>query len=116
MASDFRKKITQKLSYILMFGAASLVISFIIASSIITATSGENFTVGLLFENITNGKSTFWGLAIFAILVLFVVLSAPNEKNVKLKGKDKMENQRFLKTDELDKRFKNCYYHDFVLH
>lgn len=111
MASDFRKKITEKLTYMLIWGGLALVVCFIGASAVVSMNGDEPFTVQLLFQNIFNGKATFWGLAAFGIIVIFVILSAPKNDSSPLPKKD-MENQRFLKNDELDKKFKNCYFHE----
>lgn len=113
MADDKKKgNLGEKIFSYVFWSLAGLVVSFIVASVITTLYDGEEFTMTLFFNNIFNGRSTFLGLIIFAIVFLFVILMKPpsGTPSSKLKGKDKMENQRFLTTKELDKLFKYCYF------
>jgi len=88
------------------------VCSFLAGSIAVTFTGGGEFSIKAIMDNIFNGKSTMVSLCIFAIVFLIIILSMPEKKNTGLKGKDKMENQRFLEDKELDKKFKHCYYHE----
>ncbi len=110
--SEKSNNLKSKLSSYLFWGVLGLVASFLTSSIIQAIFSDEEFTFKSIFDNIFNGKATFLALIIFAVVMLFVILSNPGTKSTKLKGKDKMENQRFLNDNELDKNFKNCYYHE----
>lgn len=106
------KKFSKKVGSFLFWSLLCLVASFIFGSIVVCFMGEEPFTAKLLFDNIFNGEATFTSLIIFAIVMLFVILTMPQNKSVKLKGKDKMENQRFLTVNELDKKFPHCFYHE----
>jgi len=110
MADDKKSNFKSKALNFIIWSIAGLVCSFVVASIIATFFDGE-FSFDLFIKNIFNGRATFLALIIFAIVMLFIILSAPGAKpSNKLKGKDKMENQRFLTDKELDKNFTNCYF------
>lgn len=93
-----------------IFGLAALVGGFVAGSLITCLTDDEGINFKNFINNIFNGKSLTISLVIFAILMLFVIIYVPTSKKGGLKGKDKMENQRFLNDNELDKLFKHCYF------
>lgn len=99
-----------KLSYYLILSCCLFVISFI-AGSLFTSLLdfSQSVTIGVIFENIFNGKSTMASLCIFAIGFLFIILSKKSTGKT-MKGKEKMENVRFLTPAELDKTFDHCYF------
>lgn len=86
----------------------AIVLSFFAASVIVTVMNNDKLSLKSTIKNITNEDTVLWGLIIFAISFLFIVLMKPSKSSPKLKGKDKMENQRFLKDSELDSKFKHC--------
>ncbi len=111
MAEDKKGGLLNKVLTYAAWALVGFVFSFIIASIICTISDGDEFTFSLFINNIFNGRSTFLGVIIFAVIFLFVILmKPPSSSSSKLKGKDKMENQRFLETKELDKLFKHCYF------
>lgn len=110
MADDKKGGFKDKVYNFLFWAAIGLFASFILGSIVVSLFSEEEFTFNAVIDNIFNGKATMASLCIFAILFLFIILSGSDKKDTKLKGKDKMENQRFLTDKELDKSFKNCYY------
>ncbi len=106
------KKLKDKIINFVLWGVIALVVSFLVGSLLATLFSGEGFNFKNFINNIFNGTSTFISIIIFAIAMLFVILTSPKEKSGKLKGKDQMENQRFLSDKELDKNFKHCYFNE----
>lgn len=104
-------KLKEKISTFLIWNIFGIIVSFIIASILGTYTSGKSLTIKAVFQNIFNGGATFLGLIIYGVVFLFIILAAPAKSgDKKLKGKENMENQRFLNENELDKTFKHCYF------
>lgn len=87
-----------------------IVASFLVGSAIYTSTSAEGFNFNDFIANIFNGKSLMMTILVLGVLTVIVIICLPSKKNLRMKGKDKMENQRFLRDDELDKLFKHCYF------
>ena len=59
--------------------------------------------------SLTAEDTLTFSFIIFLCLFMFYIISATGkDKNVKLKGKDSMENQHFASLKELDKHFKHC--------
>lgn len=102
--NELKDKFLKYLFYAILIAA----LSFIAASAIVTFMSKETLSVKAVIKNITNKDTVMWGLIIFAVAFLLILLMKPSKSKPKLKGKDKMENQRFLKEDELDGKFKHC--------
>lgn len=90
----------------------ALVVSFLAASTIVTFMGKDDFSLSKVIKNLTNEDTIMWGFIIFAIALLLIILMKPSKSNIKLKGKDKMENQRFLKESELDSKFKHCMWNE----
>ena len=111
MANDDKKKdFKEKITNFLFWCVIGIIASFAMGSIFVSLTGDEEFSFNAIIENIFNGKSTVASLCVFAIMFLFIILSGSDKKDTKLKGKDKMENQRFLTDKELDKNFKHCFY------
>lgn len=104
--SKFKKNLKRYLFYTIL----AFVLSFLGASIFVTAFSTDGLTFKGVIKNLTNEDTAFWGMIIFAIAFLFVILMKPVKSGAKLKGKDKMENQRFLRDNELDGKFKHCMF------
>jgi len=103
-----KKSFKEKLKSYLGWGAAALVLSFVLAGIIVTVVNGEQLSFEGFFKNTFSSMGVVWAVIIFAAVMVIVVLSKPSKPSTKLKGKDKMENQRFLNDSELDKTFKHC--------
>ena len=112
--SDKKKNLKDKLLNFCFWCFFGFIVSFIAGSLFTTLLSEDEVEFKTMINNIFNGESTVLSLCIFGIMFLFIVLSGSEKKDSKLKGKDKMENQRFLNNNELDKTFKHCYYHDLA--
>ncbi len=102
------QKFKDKFLKFLFICIVTLVLSFLVASILVTFIGKDEFSVSRIIKNITNKDTMLWGSIIFAIAFLFILLMKPSKSSPKLKGKDKMENQRFLKESELDSKFKHC--------
>lgn len=102
--NEFKDKFLKYLFYAILIA----VLSFLVASAIVTFINKESISFKAIIKNITNKNTVMWGLIIFAISFLLILLMKPSKSKPKLKGKDKMENQRFLNENELDGKFKHC--------
>ena len=107
-----KKTIKDNIMKYLFFTILAAVLSFLVASTLVTALSPDGFSAQGIIKNLSNHDTVFWGLIMFAISFLLVILMKPNKSKPKLKGKDKMENQRFLNDNELDSNFKHCMWSD----
>lgn len=107
-----KKTIKDNIMKYLFFTILAAVLSFLNASTFVTMLSPEGLSVRGIIKNLSNNDTVFWGLIMFAISFLLVILMKPNKSKPKLKGKDKMENQRFLNENELDSNFKHCMWSD----
>ncbi len=93
-----------------LFGIGlTFVIGLFAASAVINYLTTKEFDLIATVKGITDGKALF-AAGVMAMVVLLMMLISGDKSGPKLKGKDKMENQRFLKDDELDKTFKHCLY------
>lgn len=106
------QKFKDKFLKFLFICIVTLVLSFLVASTLVTFIGKDDFSVSGVIKNITNKNTMLWGSIIFAIAFLFILLMKPSKSSPKLKGKDKMENQRFLKESELDSKFKHCMWNE----
>ena len=99
-----------KLSFYLILTIGVFIISFFAGGCFVTLLDPtKEFTFANIINGMFSGTGTTAGFAIFAIGFLFVILSK-SSKGKTMKGKEKMENVRFLTPKELDKTFDNCYY------
>ena len=74
---------------------------------VVSAIAGVTLNYLLTDELNITGSSTF--IVIIALVsFMFYITSSSKNKNSKLRGKDKMENQHFASLKELDKNFKHC--------
>ncbi len=105
-----RSKLKDYVINFVVFGLVSLVLSFLIASILTCLMDDKAINFKNFINNIFDGSAAMLGFIIFAIMMLFVIIYVPKGSKGGLKGKDKMENQRFLNDNELDKTFKHCYY------
>lgn len=105
-----KNKFVENFKRYLFYSIVAFVLSFIVASVLVTYMSQSDVTIKDIIKNFTNQNTIFWGLIIFAISFLFVILMKPVKTSSALKGKDKMENQRFLRDNELDGKFKHCMF------
>ncbi len=112
MGEEEKKNKKSWLFTILFWGLAGIVFAFFLGSSVYTAVYGGGFSLPAVMDNIFNGKAIGFSLIVIGIIVIILVLCLPSKNGAKpkMKGKDKMENQRFLRDDELDKMFKHCYF------
>ncbi len=92
-----------------IFFAVIFVIALFLFSAFVCFTKQETVNMGNLVKNL--GSTTSLVLSFCSVLVI-VLLIALNKKPAKkgLKGKDKMDNQKFLTEKELDKNFKHFYF------
>lgn len=106
------QKFKDKFLKFLFICIVTLVVSFLAASTIVTFMGKDDFSLSKVIKNLTNEDTILWGFIIFAIAFLFIIMMKPSKSSPKLKGKDKMENQRFLKESELDSKFKHCMWNE----
>ena len=105
--NKFKKKFMSYLGW----GLACFILSFIVASLLVTfLDSTSEPSISAFFKNFTNENTLMWGFIFFALAMIFVIIANPGSSKSGLKGKDKMENQRFLNENELDGKFKHCNY------
>lgn len=106
------KSVKDKFLKFLFIGIVTLVISFIVASLIVTYANSNGTAISFrdVIKNISNKDTMMWGLILFAVIMLLIIVMKPTKTNKSLQGKDKMENQRFLNENELDGKFKHCNY------
>ena len=94
-----------KLSFYLILTLGVFIISFFAGGCFVTLLDPtKEFTFANIISGMFSGTGTTASFAIFAIGFLFVILSK-NSKGKTMKGKEKMENVRFLTPKELDKTF-----------
>lgn len=91
----------------LIWGSIALVLSFVIASIAVSLFNGGDFTIQIFFQNLFNGKSTMLAIIIFMVAMLFVIMMDPKKSS---DPTGDLENQRFLRDNELDDKFKHCMY------
>ena len=100
-----------KVKFYLMWMIFGLVGSFIGSSLLVTFLSEKDISLELWKKYMTDGNTYLLTFIVFGLAFLFIILmKPPSGDKSKLKGKDKMENQRFMTDKELDKTFKNCYF------
>lgn len=94
--------------YVVMF-VVIFIVAWFLCSAFICFSKSETINMENLFKNLGNGTAIMLAVCIVMIVVLFLYL---NKKPAKkgLKGKDKMDNQKFLTEKELDKNFKHYYF------
>lgn len=94
----------------LFIAIVTIVASFIVASIVVTYfnSNGGSISFKDVIKNITNKDTVMWALIVFAVAMLLIIVMKPTKKSNKLKGKENMENQRFLNEKELDGKFKHC--------
>ncbi len=107
-----RTKLQDYILNFIIFGAGSLVLAIVLGSILTMLVDGIDISFQTFFSTIASGKCAMISFIIFAALMLFVIIYVPSASKGSsgLKGKDKMENQRFLTDKELDGKFKHCYY------
>ncbi|MBQ7467135.1 MAG: type IV secretory system conjugative DNA transfer family protein, partial [Clostridia bacterium] len=103
------EKKSNKFTSILITLAITFVLALVAASGIITYLQEKKFDFKLTIQNIFSSKSLI-AAALVCGVVLVLLLLQDDKPSTKLKGKDKMENQRFLMDKELDSHFKHCLY------
>ena len=100
-----------KVKFYLMWMIFGLIGSFIGSSLLVTFLSEKDISLELWKKYMTDGNTYLLTFIVFGLAFLFIILmKPPSGDKSKLKGKDKMENQRFMTDKELDKTFKNCYF------
>ena len=112
MTVSDKSSFKDKLLLYTMLSLALFVLCFIIGACITLAMGQQEITFSGIFEVIFSGEAFGASIAIFAICFLFVILSVNSKSTKKMKGKDKLENVRFLTPSEVDKTFKHCYFHE----
>lgn len=105
-----KNELKDKFLKYLFYAILIAVLSFLVTSIIITVVNNETLSLKTILHNITNKDTAMWAMIVFAIAFLFIILMKPSKSGPKLKGKDQMENQRFLKPSELDSKFKHCMF------
>lgn len=99
---------------IIMYGIltlALLAISFVVGSiAHIGLSTDKEINLANVFDAMFSGEASGVSFGIFAVGFLFVLLSQKSTPTKSMKGKDKLENVRFLTPAEVDKTFKNCYF------
>ena len=95
---------------IIIIAVAAVFVSFVCGSLFYTFTSGQEITFSAIIDNLFAEKSMVYALVVFAVVFLLTVATFSPKKSTKLKGKDKMENQRFLTEKEMDKEFVTADY------
>ena len=111
MAGDKKGGFGAKLKFYISWMIIGLVGSFLGSSILITILGENGFSIEAWKTYMTDGNTYLLTFIVFGISFLFIILmKPPSGDKSKLKGKDKMENQRFMTDKELDKTFKNCYF------
>ena len=111
MAGDKKGGFSEKLRFYLLWMFFGLVGSYIGSSLLITFLNEKDLSLALWKAYMPDGNTILLTFIIFGVAFLFIILmKPPSGDKSKLKGKDKMENQRFMTDKELDKTFKNCYF------
>ena len=85
------------------------VLGVVVGSGVLSYMELKEFDFSAIIKGITNSKSLIIGGFASVIYLLFILLK-DDKPDTKLKGRDKMENQRFLKDSELDSHFKHCLF------
>lgn len=107
--AEGKKSFKEQLAFYFWIGIACLFISFIVGSIIFLLMSeGREINLSSVFDVMLNGESIGTSLIIFALGFLLIVLSIKPPSSKTMKGKEKLENVRFMTADELDKKFKHC--------
>ena len=105
-----KKKIPAETIVLYIFAFAMLTVASLFACSAFMCIS-KSMPINLsnLIANLSDKTTMILGFSIVIVVILLIVLNKKPSKPG-LKGKDKMENQRFLTDKELDSKFKNYYY------
>ena len=91
-------------SYLLLILVGGI-FSLVIGSVLGTLSSGGEFNFSSVMNNLFASTSlTYTGIA-FAVTTLLIIVTYSPKKSSPLKGKDKMENQRFMTEKEMEKEF-----------
>ncbi|MEG1582253.1 MAG: type IV secretory system conjugative DNA transfer family protein [Clostridia bacterium] len=84
----------------------SLAFAFIIVALLVTFMNGKGFTFDNIIESIKSGSFlSFFVIAAVLSIILLISIKSKTSSAPKMKGKDELENRRFLREDELDKNF-----------
>ena len=105
-----KKKMSKEEKAFAFFGhVLAFVVALFLCSAFVCYTKQLSITFNNLVANLTDTTSLALAVSVVGIIILFEVL-AKKPKSGSLKGKDKMDNQRFLTDKELDQKFKNYYF------
>lgn len=105
-----KKKMSKEEKALAFFGhVLAFVAALFLCSAFVCYTKQLSITFNNLVANLTDKISLALAVSIVGIIILFEVL-AKKPSSGSLKGKDKMDNQRFLTDKELDQKFKNYYF------
>ena len=99
----------EKFKMLLIWVAVGVVAGFLASGTITTIFGLGEKSIKGFFVNMFSPTGLTIAAVCFAIIFIFILLQKP-KPNARLRGKDKMENQRFLNDNELDKTFKHCTY------
>ena len=102
------QKVKNRIQFYFVLSLGLLFLSFFAGGAFsVLLDQSKEFTLSEIFGAMFNGSGITASLIIFAVGFLFIILSKkPTGKT--MKGKEKMENVRFLSPNELDKQFANC--------
>lgn len=101
MADKKSKNFSTYLIFFLIGGLFSLVIGGLLG----TLSLGAELSLKSVMDNLFASTSLTFAAVSFAVVVLLIVVTYSPKKSSSLKGKDKMENQRFMTEKEMDKEF-----------
>ena len=95
--------------YRIVFYVGAFVAMYLLSTVFTCYVHGKPVTAENVASNFTDSTTLALAVAASLVLILFTVLGT-KPSSPKLKGKDKMDNQKFLTEKELDKNFKHYYY------
>lgn len=105
------KKKSNKGMYFIFFLIA-VAFSFLMGGLLQTLSSGEDINIKSVIDNMFVGNSYVYAIAIVGVIILLIIATASPKKGGSLKGRDSMENQRFMTEKEMDKNFVTGYFED----
>ena len=99
------EKKSKNIGLYLVFALLALIFSFVGGSLVGLLTLKQEITLNSVIDGMFSSTSLTYSLIIVAVLALLMIATFSPKSSTKLKGKDKMENQRFLTEKEMDKEF-----------
>ncbi len=104
------EKTSNKFVKYLIYGIIAILCSLVLGGFLAVLLSGESITITLVIENLFTKNSLTYAMIVFAVSFILLVATYSPKKSSKLKGKEKMENQRFMTEKEMDKEFVSAYF------